>query len=138
MDPGLWTVRRFDLERSWPNLPEGLERIALDVGPWARQLGVRHGQWFMLAPNGFPDDRVNRFLASAKFGVLAENTRRDYAYSLALWLSFLESRGCPWWQADEEHTEEFEFWRLTDPANIATVKTSTFAKDVAACKKFYT
>ncbi|MET8428810.1 site-specific integrase [Nocardia sp. NPDC004860] len=68
---------------------------------------------------------------------MADNTRRDYVHSLALWLSFLESRACPWWQADDEHVEEFEFWRLTDPANSATVQTSTFAKDVAACKKFY-
>ncbi|MGO4613561.1 hypothetical protein AB4305_16805 [Nocardia sp. 2YAB30] len=45
--------------------------------------------------------------------------------------------GCPRWQADEEHAEDFQFWRLTDPANVATVGTSTFAKDVAAYKKFY-
>jgi site-specific recombinase XerD len=76
-------------------------------------------------------------LASSKFGVLAETTRRDYVHSLALWLSFLETRGCPWWDADEEHVEDFEFWRLTDPANVRTVRTSTFGKDIAACKKFY-
>lgn len=134
---GSWTVHRFDLERSWPELGDGFAGGFGDVGAWARRLGVRDGQWFLLGPKGFPDVRVNRFLASAKFGVLAETTRRDYVYSLALWLGFLESRGCVWWQADEEHAEEFEFWRLTDPANVSTVRTSTFTKDVAACKKFY-
>ncbi|WP_232534976.1 site-specific integrase [Nocardia terpenica] len=80
---------------------------------------------------------MNQFLASARFGVLAANTRRAYVHSLAMWMNFLESRSCAWWQADDEHAEAFEFWRLTDPANLATVRTSTFAKDVAACKKFY-
>jgi site-specific recombinase XerD len=120
--------------RELPDVVMGAEK---DLGSWARGLGVRDGQWFLLGPNGFPDIRVNRFLASPKFGVLADNTRRDYTYSLALWLSFLELRRCPWWQADAERAEEFEFWRLTDPANLATVRTSTFAKDIAACKKFY-
>ncbi|WP_406238424.1 site-specific integrase [Nocardia sp. NBC_01009] len=137
MGIGYWAVHRFDLERSWPELPDGLGGVAQDLGLWARGLGVRHNQWFLLGPRGFPDVRMNQFLASAKFGVLADNTRRDYVRSLALWLNFLEARGCPWWQADEEHAEDFEFWRLTDPANVATVRTSTFAKDVAACKKFY-
>lgn len=135
---GRWSAHRVDLERVWSVAPELVAvGISEDPGSWAKRLGVRHGQWFLLGPTGFPDIRVNRFLASAKFGVLAENTQRDYAYSLTLWLSFLEARGCPWWEADEEHTEDFEFWRLTDPANATTVQTSTYAKDVAACKKFY-
>lgn len=54
-----------------------------------------------------------------------------------LWLNFLETRGQQWWTASADDAEEFEFWRLTDPANTSTVETSTFAKDVAACKKFY-
>jgi site-specific recombinase XerD len=99
---------------------------------------VIQGEYFLLGPRGFPDTRVNRFLRSAKFRNLAATTQLAYATSLASWLNFLETRGCPWWQADEEHTEDFEFWRLTDPANVATVATSTFAKDLAACKKFYT
>ncbi|WP_433206668.1 site-specific integrase [Nocardia sp. CA-107356] len=69
--------------------------------------------------------------------VLAETTNRDYAHSLALWLNFLETRHRRWWDATEDDAEEFEFWRLTDPANDSTVGTSTFSKDVAACKKFY-
>lgn len=81
--------------------------------------------------------RGNSFLRAAKFKLLAATTQLGYAHSLALWLNFLETRGCPWRQADDEHAEDFEFWRLTDPANMTTVTTSTFTKDVAACKKFY-
>ena len=88
-------------------------------------------------PKGFPDVRVNAFLASARMRNLAETSQRDYAHALALWLNFLETRYVPWWDASIEDAEEFEFWRLTDPANAAAVGTSAFAKDVAACKKFY-
>ncbi len=68
---------------------------------------------------------------------LSANTNRDYTYSLALWLNFLESHGEQWWTATGDDAEEFEFWRLTDPANTSIVETSTYSKDVAACKKFY-
>jgi site-specific recombinase XerD len=61
----------------------------------------------------------------------------DYAYSLALWLDFLDTVGCQWWEASEEDVEEFQFWRMTDPANDQRVEASSFARDLAACKTFY-
>ncbi|MGY1943918.1 hypothetical protein [Nocardia asiatica] len=67
----------------------------------------------------------------------AATTNHAYAHCLALWLNFLLSRDRQWWNATDEDAEEFEFWRLTDPANESTVGTSAFAKDVAACKLFY-
>jgi site-specific recombinase XerD len=118
-------------------LPDGLVQQGSDLNAWAESLGVRDGQRFLLGPTGFPDVRVNAFLASARMRNLAETTQRDYAHALALWLNFLETRCVPWWDASIEDAEEFEFWRLTDPANAAAVGTSAFAKDVAACKKFY-
>lgn len=101
------------------------------------EVGGRDGGRFLLGPNGFPDLRVNAFLNSPRMRNLSENTNRDYTYSLALWLNFLESRKTQWFNASTDDAEEFEFWRLTDPANESIVGTSTFAKDVAACKKFY-
>ncbi|MBF6439643.1 site-specific integrase [Nocardia cyriacigeorgica] len=91
----------------------------------------------MLGPDGFPDARVNAFLASPTMRTLAETTNRDYAQCLALWLNFLEVHGRRWWEATEDDAEEFEFWRLTDPSNESTAGTSTLSKDIAACKKFY-
>lgn len=133
-----WSVHRVDLDRCGAVPPEIASiGVPVELGVWAQRLGVGHGEYFVLGPRGFPDVRVNSFLRSAKFKLLAATTQLAYVHSLALWLNFLETRGCPWWQADDEHTEDFEFWRLTDPANMATVTTSTFTKDVAACKKFY-
>ena len=126
-----WCVYRYDVRRlaaEWPPEIAGKPPVLEDV---------KDGRWFLLRPDGFPDRTVNGFLASARMRTLALSTNRDYAYSLALWLSFLDSRGVDWASATEEDVEEFEFWRLTDPRNESPVGTSTFGKDVAACKKFY-
>lgn len=45
--------------------------------------------------------------------------------------------GRDWWEATEEDAAEFQFLRLTDLANDQTVRTSSFARDVAGCRKFY-
>jgi site-specific recombinase XerD len=134
---GGWRVHRYDLERPWSEFPDVLMGRVADLSDWVQQFGGRHGQRFLLGPNGFPDVKVNAFLASPRMRNLADTTNRDYAHSLALWLNFLHARGQQWWTADVDDVEEFEFWRLTDPANRSVVGTSAFAKDVAACKKFY-
>jgi site-specific recombinase XerD len=67
----------------------------------------------------------------------AENTNRDYAYSLGVWLNFLLTTGRNWWEATGDEVEAFQFWRLTDPRNAQPVEASSFARDVAACKSFY-
>lgn len=132
-----WRVYRYDLDRVWGELPEVLSGRAIDLVTWIRESGGKHGQRFLIGPDGYPDLRINAFLESAKMRNLAELTNRDYAYSLALWLNFLLSRRQRWWEATEEDAEEFQFWRLTDPANTGTVGESAFLKDVAACKKLY-
>ena len=100
MGAGGWRVHRYDLERSWPELPDVLGGRAADLSDWVRRLGGRHGQRFLLGPNGFPDLRINAFLASARMRNLADTTNRDYAQSLTLWLNFLHARGHQWWAAD--------------------------------------
>ena len=132
-----WRVHRYDLERrelAWPDL---LERPAGTLGDAIERVGGRHGQRFLLGPDGFPDLRLNAFFSSPRMRSLAATTNRDYAHSLAMYLNFLNNRGHQWWTASIDEAEEFAFWRLTDPANASTVGTSTFAKDLAACKKFY-
>ena len=68
---------------------------------------------------------------------LADTTNRDYAQSLALWLNFLHGAdingGPPTWMM----SRSLSSGGSTDPANSSVVGTSAFAKDVAACKKFY-
>jgi len=135
---GVWEVFQYDLGRPWPDLPLELSGARPDLATWARELGIRDNQRFLIGPAGFPDLRVNAFLASPRMRSLAETTQRDYAHSLALWLNFLHVTDQVWWEAGEDDAEEFKFWRLTDPENDQTVGTSAFSKDLAACKKFYT
>ncbi|MGW4164099.1 site-specific integrase [Streptomyces sp. NPDC004788] len=132
-----WHVYRYDLERSSTALPEGLSAYGPDPRSWVERLGGRHGQRFLLGPDGLPDLRVNAFFASPGMRNLSELTNRDYAYSLALWLNFLLVLRRGWWEATEEDAAEFQFWRLTDPGNDRTVRMSSFARDVAGCRKFY-
>jgi hypothetical protein len=54
MTAGGWCVHRFDLQRSWDELLDGVVQHESDVGAWARRLGVRDGQRFVLGPKGFP------------------------------------------------------------------------------------
>jgi hypothetical protein len=74
MTAGGWCAHRFDLQRSWDALLDGVVQHESDVGAWAQSLGVRDGQRFLLDPKGFPDVRVNSFLASARMRNLAETT----------------------------------------------------------------
>ncbi|MDX3515934.1 site-specific integrase [Streptomyces caniscabiei] len=132
-----WQVYRYDLERPSQVLPGDLSAYAPDLRSWVERLGGRHGQRFLLGPDGLPDPRVNAFFASPTMRNLSDLTNRGYAYSLALWLNFLLVQGRAWWEATEEDAEEFQFWRLTDPGNDGRVQTSSFARDVAGCRKFY-
>ncbi|SDP15959.1 hypothetical protein SAMN04487981_117121 [Streptomyces sp. cf386] len=136
-NPVGWHVYRYDLERPALSLPEGLSPYAPDLRTWIERLGGRHGQRFLLGPDGLPDLRVNAFFASPTMRNLTDLTNRDYAYSLGLWLNFLLVLGRGWWEATEDDATEFQFWRLTDPGNDQRVQKSSFAKDVAGCKKFY-
>ncbi|MFD7627548.1 site-specific integrase [Streptomyces sp. NPDC059851] len=108
-----------------------------DARAWARELGVRDGQRFLIGPDGRPDLRANACLASPRWRNLGETTVRDYTYSVAVWLNFLAALGTNWWEASEEDAEEFVFWRVTDPANADRVQTNTFSRDLAALQKFY-
>ncbi|WP_286150266.1 site-specific integrase [Mycobacterium sp. ST-F2] len=122
------------LAQDWPSELTG--PIA-DLGELMVRWRAVDGQRFLIRSDGVVDLRVNAFLSSARMRTLASNTNRDYAQSLCLWLNFLEARGCVWSDATEDDVDDFEFWRRTDPNNPVPVGASTFSKDVAACKKFY-
>ncbi|WP_236724799.1 site-specific integrase [Mycobacterium avium] len=130
-------MHRLTLDEARLSEVSELAGLGAQLGAVGSRLGALPGQRFVLDPSGFPDLRINAFLASARMRNMADTTNRDYSQSLLLWLNFLDIRGVQWWTATSDDAEEFEFWRTTDPANPEPVGTSTFAKDVAACKKFY-
>jgi len=137
MGAGRWRLHRLTLDEARLSEVSELAGLGAQLGAVGSRLGALPGQRFVLDPSGFPDLRINAVLASARMRNMADTTNRDYSQSLLLWLNFLDIRGVQWWTATSDDAEEFEFWRTTDPANPEPVGTSTFAKDVAACKKFY-
>lgn len=130
-----WTVHRYALGVA--EVAELLGGVTENVISWANGLGVRDGQQFLLGPDGRPDLRVNACLGSARWRNLAEGTRRDYTYSLVVWLNFLVIRRVLWWEATEDDAEEFLFWRVTDPQNARRVTTGSFSRDMAGLNAFY-
>ncbi|MFF4510435.1 site-specific integrase [Streptomyces mirabilis] len=135
--PRYWQLHRLDLKRDLGELEPFLVGGVEDLAQRARLRGARHGQGFVLGPDGRPDPRVNACLTSAKWRNLGRETEKDYSYSLVVWLNFLHILGAQWWEATEDHAEEFLFWRVTDPANGERIQTSSFSRDLAGLKKFY-
>lgn len=125
------------MRRALGELDGKLAGIDSDLGSWSRARGVRQGQRFLLGPTGCPDLRVNACLGSAKWRNLGSESEKDYTYSLAVWLNFLLVMGVEWWEATDDHAEEFFFWRVTDPANSDRIETNSFSRDLAGLKKFY-
>lgn len=72
-----------------------------DLMAWARRNGALEGTPFMLGPDGQPDVRVNRFWRDPSVRSLSPGTRRRYAFSLKVWLDFLDSYGVRWNDADQ-------------------------------------
>lgn len=94
-------------------------------------------QPFLLRPDGSADVDVLSFFYSSSFGLLSEQTQWSYAKDVRLYLSFLESQQVPWRDATYDDALNFEFWRRRDPANPRRVSAAKFAREWAACRKFY-
>ncbi|WP_159393413.1 site-specific integrase [Streptomyces rimosus] len=130
-------MHRYDTDHDAEGLGELLRDVAPGLVPRSRAVAGFKGQRFFIGPGGLPDLRVNACLGSARWRNLGQRSYRDYTYSLGVWLNFLVALGVEWWEAEEDDAEEFLFWRVTDPANECTVETNSFARDLAALKKFY-
>ncbi len=137
LDPRCWQLHRFDLKRSLGEIEPLLAGVASDLASWTRARAGRQGQRFLLGPDGRPDPRINACLASAKWRNLSSETEKDYTYSVVVWLNFLYILGVEWWEATNDHVEEFMFWRVTDPVNSERIQTNSFSRDLAGLKKFY-
>ena len=134
-DPGvMWRLGR--------SLPERVGRGEASRGEAEligreRALGLRPGQPFLLRPDGVPDVDVLGYFASPSFGLLSDQTQLSYAKDLRLFLSFLEGQGRRWREASFDDALDYEFWRRRDERNPRRVSASKFAREWAACQRFY-
>jgi len=132
-----WSVFFYDLDRVWPDLADPVSYRFADLPRWIRSHGGVTGQPFLLGPDGRPDLRVNAFFSAPQTRALDPDTWRKYAYTLGLWLNFLESRAMSWDRATPEDVEAFKVWRLADARNTDRVKAGTFGDNRSALNTFY-
>ena len=124
------------------SLPERLGRGNTSLGEVdligrERALGLRDGQPFLLRPDGAADVDVLKYFASPSFGLLADQTQLSYAKDLRLFLSFLEGQSRSWREASFDDVLDYEFWRRRDERNPRRVSASKFAREWAACQRFF-
>jgi len=80
---------------------------------------------------------VLAYFFSPSFGLLSEQSQLSYAKDLRLFLSFLEGQGRRWREASADDGLDYEFWRRRDERNPRRVSASKFAREWAACQRFY-
>ena len=102
-----------------------------------RDLGIAPGQPFLLRPDGWPDRDVLAYFNSGSFRRLALQTQLSYATDLKVHLSFLASQGRDWRDATEDTFLDYEFWRRRDSRNPRRIGGAKFARELAACRRFY-
>ena len=127
------------LGRSLPERTVGAPKVVGEESLRKREvaLGLRPGQPFLLPPDGGPDLDVLAYFFSPSFGLLSEQSQLSYAKDLPLFLSFMEGQGRQWREASADDGLDYEFWRRRDERNPRRVSASKFAREWAACQRFY-
>ena len=108
-----------------------------DLAARERDLGIAPGQVFLLRPDGQPDRDVLAYFNSSSFRRLALQTQVSYVTDLKVHLSFLASQGLDWRDATADTFLKYEFWRRRDSRNARRIGGAKFARELAACHRFY-
>ena len=108
-----------------------------DLAERERDLGIAPGQVFLLRPDGWPDRDVLAYCNSGSFRRLALQTQVSYVTDLKVHLSFLASQGLDWRAATVDSFLDYEFWRRRDLRNPRRIGGAKFARELAACRRFY-
>nr|WSY52033.1 site-specific integrase [Streptomyces sp. NBC_00886] len=133
-----WTVDFYDFNSPPPDT-EALGFSTLgNLHARAVRNGARHGTPVILSPSGRPDSRINLFFREGRMATSQPGTWRRYAYTLVVWLDFLDAVGTTWDQAAVRDIEAFKDWRITDTRNTERVRPTSFDTDRAGLNSFYT
>ena len=132
-----WTLHQSGGPSPSGGLASGVLARWADLEERERALDLRHGQPFLLPPNGVPDRDVLRYFNSLSFKRLAPNSQMSYAYDLRVYLSFLLRRSVDWRDVSADDINAYEYWRREDEANRRRVGGAKLARELAACRRFY-
>ncbi|MFZ3596691.1 integrase [Streptomyces sp. BH104] len=133
-----WTVDFYDFTAPSPVTADPQLPDLGDLHTRAALNGARHGTPVILPPSGRPDSRINLFFREGRMATSQPGTWRRYAYTLVIWLDFLDAIGTAWDRATVRDVEAFKDWRITDTRNTERVRTTSFDTDRAGLNSFYT
>ncbi|MGW1976617.1 integrase [Streptomyces sp. NPDC001889] len=108
-----------------------------DLRERAARNGARHGTPVIVGPTGRSDPRINLFFRTGRMATSEPGTWRRYAYSLVVWLDFLDAIGSSWDCASVRDVEAFKDWRVTDLRNGERIRPTSFDTDRAGLNSFY-
>ncbi|MGR6901031.1 site-specific integrase [Glutamicibacter sp. BSL13] len=101
------------------------------------EVGLRHDEFFLLKPDGFPDPSVSAYLHDRSFRRLSRATQESYVKDLRTHFNFLSSQNLDWRECTVEVFEDYEYWRRRDDRNPARISGAKFRRELAACRRFY-
>ena len=109
--PQLWQVHSCAQKTDGPEAPDTLRRGFGTPSATQASQHKREELRLLVGPDGVPDARVNAFFASPTMGALSERTKRNYAYSIGVWLNFLHwhHRGRRWFEASATRSRTSHF-----------------------------
>lgn len=111
--------------------------LLTDLEERERKVGIRPGSPILLRPDGSVDLDVQRYLTSGSFRRLSAVSQLGYAHNLRAHFSHLWSQGVDWSDATADDLENWSSWRQEDKRNPRRVIAATFARDLAAVRRFY-
>ncbi|WP_190817058.1 hypothetical protein [Saccharopolyspora pogona] len=133
-----WTVDFYNFHQVFTMQAEDGQLVEFgDVHAWAERNGVWHGTPILLSPTGEADPRINLFFRFGSVAAKRPRTWRRYAFSLAAWLDFLQTRGRSSDEATACDFDDFKHWRMTDSRNRQRVRPTSFDTDRAGLNTFY-
>ena len=133
-----WRVDFYDFTVPSPGLGEPTLARFGNLHERASRNGARHGTPVILSPSGLPDWRINLFFRQRPMVDSEPATWRRYAYSLVVWLDFLDAIDSHWDTAGTAEVSAFKDWRITDLRNAERVRATSFDTDRAGLNTFYT
>lgn len=133
-----WTVDFYDFTAPPPATEDPVLAAFGDLHARAARNSARHGTPVIVSPSGRPDARINLFFREGRMATSQPATWRRYAYTLVVWLDFLDAIDTTWDQATIRDVEAFKDWRITDSRNDERVKATSFDTDRAGLNSFYT
>ncbi|MFC8438205.1 site-specific integrase [Streptomyces griseoincarnatus] len=133
-----WGVEFYDFLKPPPRLGRGVLEGFGDLHERAARNGAKHGTPVLVTASGSTDPGVNLFFRVSPMAGRGVKTWRRYAYTLVVWLNFLQVFGRTWREATPRDVEAFKDWRLTDVRNDERITAGSFDTDRAALNTFYT